>query len=363
MTNGRETPTFELHELKIELTQHCPLACVHCSTNSTRKQTSALPLDLVLRLLREGAELGVSKVVFTGGEPLTAESLFKALCLAASLGLHSTVYTSGILDNALTPMSASLAADLVRMGVGRFIFSLYSHRPEIHDSVTRYGSHASTLTALENAVEVGVPVEIHFVAMRRNFRDLPGVVVLADAIGVEKVSVLRFVPQGRGRNIVHQDDLGTDEFTELAQSISSLRQHYSHVTIRAGSPFNILGLGNVPCNAAQDVLVINHRGDVFPCDAFKNVHYADEDFGSVTTKSLRDVWEHSVFLNHVRSVLASRPGETCGACHLSRSCQSGCLAQKVIREGWDAVKSPDPQCIVKPHSGMAVPELVQISGV
>lgn len=363
MTTGRERHRFELHELKIELTQHCPLACIHCSTNSTRKQTSALPPELVLRLLREAAELGVSKVVFTGGEPLCSEILFEAVTLAACLGLHSTVYTSGILDNDLTPMSATLAAELVRMGVGRFIFSLYSHRPEIHDSVTRFGTHAATLIALENAVEVDVPVEIHFVAMRRNFRDLPGVVVLADAAGVEKVSVLRFVPQGRGRNIIHHDDLVADEFTELAQTISSLRDNYSHVTIRAGSPFNILGLGNVPCNAAQDVLVINHRGDVFPCDAFKSVQYSDEDFGSVTTKSLRDVWEHSVFLNHVRSVLASGLGETCGACHWSRSCQSGCLAQKVIREGWNAVKSPDPQCIVKPHSAIAVPELVQISGV
>ena len=187
-------------------------------------------------------------------------------------------------------------------------------------------------------METRVPVEIHFVAMRRNFRDLPGVVVLADSADVQKVSVLRFVPQGRGVSLADRDDLGIDELHELAATISSLRTHYSRVTIRAGSPFNILGIGHTSCNAAQDVLIVNHRGEIFPCDAFKGVRYNDDKFGSVLTASLRDVWGQSSFLNEVRSILASEKGETCGACELTKTCQSGCLAQKVIREGWAAVR-------------------------
>jgi radical SAM protein with 4Fe4S-binding SPASM domain len=353
----------ELREIKIELTQGCPLACVHCSTNSSRKQTSELPKRVVLRLLREAAELGVRKVVFTGGEPLIAESLFDAVRLASSLGMSPTVYTSGILDNHLNPMSSTLASNLVEAGTTRFIFSVYSHRPEVHDSVTCYGTHRSTLEALKNAVETRVPVEIHFVAMRRNFRDLPGVVVLADSAEVQKVSVLRFVPQGRGINLVDRDDLATEELHELAATISSLRAHYSRLTIRAGSPFNILGIGLTPCNAAQDVLIINHRGEIFPCDAFKNVHYSDDKFGSVLTTSLRDVWVQSAFLNEVRSILASEKGEICGACELTKTCQSGCLAQKVIREGWTAVRNPDPGCLIQKRQIVNVPELVQIAGL
>ncbi len=353
----------ELREIKIELTQGCPLACVHCSTNSSRKQTGELPKRVVLRLLREAAELGVRKVVFTGGEPLIAESLFDAVKLASSLGMSPTVYTSGILDNNLNPMPLTLATALVEAGTTRFIFSVYSHRPEVHDLVTCYGTHRSTLEALNNAVETRVPVEIHFVAMRRNFRDLPGVVVLADSADVQKVSVLRFVPQGRGINLADRDDLGIDELQELAATISSLRTHYSRVTIRVGSPFNILGIGHTACNAAQDVLIINHRGEIFPCDAFKNVRYDDDKFGSVLTANLRDVWGQSSFLNEVRSTLASEKGETCGACELTKSCQSGCLAQKVIREGWAAVRNPDPSCLLQKRQIISVPEFVQIAGV
>lgn len=353
----------ELRELKIELTQGCPLACVHCSTNSSRKQTNELPKPVVLRLVKEAAELGVQKIVFTGGEPLIAESLFDAVELASSLGMSPTVYTSGILNNDLKPMSAQLAHQLVEAGTTRFIFSVYSHRPEVHDSITCYGTHQCTLEALKNAVETGASVEIHFVAMRRNFRDLPGVVVLADSVDVQKVSVLRFVAQGRGVNLADRDDLATEELRELAEMISSLRAHYSSVAIRAGSPFNILGIGHTPCNAAQDVLIINHRGEIFPCDAFKNVRYEGDKLGSVVSASLRDVWLRSSFLNEVRSILASEKGEACGACVLTKTCQSGCLAQKVIRDGWTAVRSPDPACLLQTRQIVSVPELVQIAGV
>src|SRR5208283_4071028 len=345
-------------------TQQCPLSCVHCSTNSNRKQTSELPRAAILRLLREAAELHVEKVVFTGGEPLVCAHLSEAISTAASSGISPTLYTSGITDNALTPMSFEKASGLAQQGLSRFIFSVYSHRPEVHDSVTRYGTHAATLAALGNAILTKLPTEVHFVAMKRNFRDLRDLVDLAGSMGVQKVSVLRFVPQGRGRNISSRDDLIGDQLKELADTILSLRERHPRLTIRAGSPFNILTIGYTPCNAAQDVLIVNHRGDVFPCDAFKNVRYADSMFGNVLSQSLRDVWEHSLFLNRVREILAGEEGEACRSCEQTQACQSGCLAQKVIREGWEAVREPDPDCLIKPATniGSVKPALVQIAG-
>ncbi len=78
--------------------------------------------------------------------------------------------------------------------------------------------------------------------------------------------MLRFVPQGRGRGIAEREDLDRSDLRALASSITRLRLQYPGMSIRAGSPFNILDIGHSPCNAAQDVLVINHRGDMFPCE-------------------------------------------------------------------------------------------------
>ena len=352
-----------LKELKIELTQECPLACVHCSTNSSRKQLSSLPEAVVIRLLHEAADLSVERVVFTGGEPLVCAYLSKAIDTAARCGIAATLYTTGILDNALTPLTLAGAVGLVGLGLRRFIFSLYSDQAEVHDSITRYGTHAATLTAVRNAVGSGCPVEMHFVAMKRNFRDLPGVVRLAEAVGVDRVSVLRFVPQGRGRGIAGREDIDTNELRELAASITRLRLQHPTVRIRAGSPFNILDIGYSPCNAAQDVLVINHRGDVFPCDAFKNVRYVDPLHGSVLAAPLRDVWQMSQFLRRVRATLAEERIGQSADCAAASSCRLGCLAQKVIRKGWAAAHEPDPGYLAEPIQE-AEPrglELVQIT--
>ena len=330
---------MNLRELKLELIQQCTLACVHCSTDSHRRRSGGLPEDTVFRLLREASSLGAEKVAFSGGEPLLVPYLADAIREATALGIHSSVYTCGVADFDLNPLTTETALRLAQSGLGRFIFSVYSNRPEVHDSVTRYGSFATTVLSIQNAIAAGVPVEIHFVAMHRNFRDLPDLVEAAAQWGVRRVSVLRFVPHGRGGNIASQEDLGAEEMRELRGVILRARQAFPQVSVRAGSPYNILDVGYAPCDAAQEVLSVNYRGQVFPCDAFKNVDYKDAKFGSILNRSLKDVWENSAFLNRVRGELEAGPLHSCGSCSEFSGCNSGCLAQKVIRDGWGAQHS------------------------
>lgn len=338
-----------LHEVKIELTQQCSLACIHCSTESNRKRVSILPPETVLRLLGEAAQLGAQTVVFSGGEPLRVNYLVDVVQAASKLGLIPTIYTSGIRDDNLTPMSCDLAQRLRQAGLSRFIVSLYSHNPDVHNSITRYPSHAAMLAALRNLKTSGVPTELHFVAMRRNFRDLPGVVELAISLGFDRLSVLRLVLQGRAEHFPNEA-LTLEDLRELASSIDALRLRHPILALRTGSPFNILNICNAPCKAAKGVLVINHAGDIFPCDAFKNVHYPDAHFGNVRDQSLQNIWGNSLFLSEVRRILNAPLGSACLNCHNLVACQSGCLAQKVIQGGWqNAAKQTDPDCLVSHH--------------
>ncbi|HEX8815113.1 MAG TPA: radical SAM protein [Terriglobales bacterium] len=338
---------MRLKELKLELTQQCPLACVHCSTESHRKRTSALTRETVIRLIREGSGLGLEKVAFTGGEPLLVPYLHEAIRESWALGVRSSLYTCGAVDSDLNPLTADAAMALADAGLGKFIFSLYSHRAEVHNSVTGFQSLSTTIAAMQAALKTSVDVEIHFVAMRRNFRDLRDLVRAAATWGVGRLSVLRFVPHGRANNIAHKEDLTADEMRELRDGIINARAAFPRVNVRAGSPYNVLGIGYTPCDAAQEVLVVNHRGEIFPCDAFKNVEYYDPEFGSVLNQPLKDVWERSAFLNQTRTELAASPIQECGACEEFSGCKSGCLAQKILRDGWAGAHQRDPGCLVQ----------------
>src|SRR5208282_4443729 len=104
-----------------------------------------------------------------------------------------------------------------------------------------------------------------------------------------------------------------------------LRESQS-VQVSLGAPMNMLGLGHTCCDAAQEVLLINHRGKVFPCDAFKGTDYPDPVYGSVVENPLASVWEKSSYLEAARDLHAERRNG-CG------SCPTGCMAQEAVRQG------------------------------
>lgn len=314
-----------LTELKIELTQECPLGCIHCSTRSSRFTKSALPLEVVVRLLGEAHRMGAKKVAITGGEPLVYAHLHEVLNAALSLPLATSLYTTGIKNNNLDSIDEEDVSRLIAAGLGRAIFSIYAAHAEMHESITGFPSFAPTIKAIECCVKGGLPIEFHFVPLRRNFLQFRAVVDMAENLGVPKVSALRFVPHGRGAMIGSGEELTADDYREFRTIVEELRKNQS-VQVRLGAPMNMLGLGHTCCDAAQEVLLINHQGRVFPCDAFKGTDYPDPVYGSVIENPLASVWERSNYLEAARHLHAQRRNG-CG------SCPTGCMAQEAVRTG------------------------------
>jgi radical SAM protein with 4Fe4S-binding SPASM domain len=317
--------SYSLCEIKIELTQECPLGCIHCSTRSNRFTKSALHPEVVMRLLDEAHRMGAKKVAITGGEPLVYAHLYDVIRAASSLPLATSLYTTGIKNNGLDPVNQQDVSRLMVAGLGRIIFSIYAADPRIHESITGFPSFSPTMRAVEACIQAGLLVEFHFVPLRRNYLEFGAVVRLAEKLGVPKVSALRFVPHGRGAMIGNAEQLTPDDYRVLRNQVEELRTN-SPVQVRLGAPMNILGLGHTCCDAAQETLVVNHRGRVFPCDAFKGTDFPDPVYGSVIDNPLASVWEKSSYLEAARHLHAERRNG-CG------SCPTGCMAQEAVRHG------------------------------
>jgi radical SAM protein with 4Fe4S-binding SPASM domain len=269
--------------------------------------------------------MGARKVALSGGEPLVYPELYEIVRTAASLALATTLYTTGIKNNNLDPIDESDVSRLISAGLDRIIFSIYATEPQIHNSITGFPSFEPTLVAVKNCVHGGLPGEFHFVPLRRNYHQFGEVVRLAEGLGVPRVSVLRFVPQGRGAMIREKEELPAEYYRQLGKTVEELRRRGS-VQVRLGAPMNMLGLGHSCCDAAQDIVVVGHSGRVFPCDGFKGTDYPDPEYGSILLNSLPSVWERSSYLNAARHLYAEgRNG--CG------SCPTGCMAQQAVRKG------------------------------
>src|SRR5256885_12652716 len=78
-------------------------------------------------------------------------------------------------------------ADLIRaLGVQTIQISIYSHRPEIHDGITKLpGSLKRSVAAIRLLKSRGLTVTMANVLMRENLRDFSGVKALAKELGVE----------------------------------------------------------------------------------------------------------------------------------------------------------------------------------
>lgn len=178
----------------LELTGTCNERCVHCYAESGPRVTTALDRATCEAAVDAAAAIGFRRIQFTGGDPLLCPFLPELVERAAERKIAvREVYTNGLLLR---------DALLDRLAPHRpcFAFSFYSHRPEVHDAVTRTpGSQRRTVAAIRRALGRGLEVRAAVVVMEQNAGDVAATVELLESLGVAEIGVAGSRPVGRGR--------------------------------------------------------------------------------------------------------------------------------------------------------------------
>jgi len=343
MIKFHECP-FKLNEFKIEVTYRCPLSCIHCSSDATPTSKKEIKKEQCQTIIKKAMNMGAREVSFSGGEPLIWPPLYQVIDDSVQGGLDVVIYTSGNVSDVGRRMR-----ELSDLGVSACIFSIFGSNPIEHERITRIkGSFLKTKQAINKANAVGLQTELHFVPLSTNHMDLETIAVLSRDWGISRISILRFVPQGRGF-LIRKRILNRLQNIQLKRTVEKLRSQ--GFDIRTGSPYNFLMLNDQPkCCSGIDRLIIGPDLRIFPCDAFKQIK-AEElvgtlELSSLNGNSLSECWEHSPFLEAVREYLTTDFAEPCESCQSLEQCLSGCLAQKVIANG-NLKKSPDPLCLMR----------------
>ncbi len=118
-------------------------------------------------------ESGLSEgdcIEFAGGEP-TLHHDFLDLCRYTVEHNPAQLW---ILSNGIRFADEAFARAFATVGATGVMIPLYSHRPEIHDTITsRKGSFEKTVRGLRNLQELGVNMVIKFISMTPNYQDPP----------------------------------------------------------------------------------------------------------------------------------------------------------------------------------------------
>lgn len=189
--------TSTLNFIWLELTQKCNLTCVHCYNDSSPHQS--LEGDMTLEnwktVLIDAFDQGCRSVQFIGGEATMHPHLDELITFAKKLG-----YTFIELFSNLTIIDDELVECLKNNEV-QVAGSMYSDRPEIHDSITtRKGSFQKTISGITRLVNENIPLRIAIVEMDKNHGHSESTKSFLKDLGVIDVKSDGIREYGRGNN-------------------------------------------------------------------------------------------------------------------------------------------------------------------
>lgn len=155
----------EITYLRLSLTGRCNFRCKYCLPKEGIEKLSRkeiLSFEEIVNLVRAASELGISKVRFTGGEPLTRKDLPHLVEMIDEI--------EGIDELSLTTngsLLSGVADDLSQAGLDRVNISIDAMDPEIFAEITRGGELSSVLAGIEAAKGAELdPVKLNTVIMK-----------------------------------------------------------------------------------------------------------------------------------------------------------------------------------------------------
>ena len=151
--------------LRIAVNEHCNLRCIYCMPEEGihfRTEEKLLKTEEIFRIIEIISGMGVSKVRFTGGEPLLRKDLQELIQFAND--------TDGVESIHLTTNGLLLDKHIKKLedtGLTGINISLDSLNPEKFKKITRIDSLDLVLNGLNKAIQSGIPsIKVNVVAMR-----------------------------------------------------------------------------------------------------------------------------------------------------------------------------------------------------
>src|SRR5208282_1040152 len=139
--------------VQLDLTYRCNERCVHCYLD--HEDHGEMTTSEIKDLLKELAGAGVFFLTLSGGEIMLRQDFFEILEHARALTFCVKLKTNAIL------IREREAQRIRALGVDSIQVSIYSHRPEVHDAITKVpGSLARSLAAIRFLKSQGLKVTV-----------------------------------------------------------------------------------------------------------------------------------------------------------------------------------------------------------
>ncbi len=299
-----------IKDLCFEITQKCPNECIFCSSLASINKNTMITFDTFKRTLDYILSKGIiQELSISGGEPFLNPDLFKMIEYAKSKDIRVVLFTSGIkCSSNITPeelnqlvetdlkrfnpshedkenikkklqklyktiykrqytsISKSELEALKNIGLDKIVFDYQGSNEQEYKLLMGKDNFCEVSTSIIRACQVGLDTDIHFVPMKYNYKSLVDIVELLNIAEVKNLSLLNFVPQGRGKVNESKLKMSKEEYEEFRKIVKEANERFNG-KIRIGIPLD--SSNSHKCTAGLSKLVIKYDGTILPCPAFK----------------------------------------------------------------------------------------------
>ena len=271
-----------LYSLFVELTYACNLKCVHCY-NPKNISNVQIDFNKMKNIIDEAKELGVFKIVFSGGECTLDIDFIEIVEYARSQRMSVEIFTNGqnLYDN------PELLKRLINSYPYRVGLSMYSMNEETHEKITSVkGSHNKTLSTIKKLRAKNVNVQIKNFLLNINCKDCIDVSKFAKEITANTSGDTSLTPTIEGDTKNFKYIVGEEDLYELYTNSNS-PLYAKNAVKRDINKIQNEGL----CRAGYNNLCVSPTLEVHPCVSLQL------NLGNLNEVSLKDIWQGAINKN------------------------------------------------------------------
>ena len=306
-----------LKDLCFEIIETCPNNCLFCSSCSSINKTRMIDYNKFKEVIDYFISIGgIKEISISGGEPLLHPELLRMIRYCKLNNIKVVLFTSGIklrtkmteedkeqLEFNLRKQYESYLSEgmsqkefdtliekqmevylrynekkfdslssydcklLKESGLDKIVFDFQAWNKDVYDKImgTKDLFDLVTLSMIK-AKSSGLKTDAHFIPTKINYKELVDIIEMLNVAEFDELSILNFVPQGRGKTNKDLLSLTEEEFKEFLEIYEKCKNEFKG-NLRVGIHLQEENVHK--CTAGLSKLVIKYDGTVLPCAAFK----------------------------------------------------------------------------------------------
>lgn len=258
------------------LTARCPFDCVYCYGNykSRHAQEEEITTEQALQAIEELADMGMSFLQLSGGEPLVRDDIDLIVDKANELGITLGISTNG-----------SLVEEKIKtIKKIKTICISYDGEEQSNDANRGKGTYRIIMRAISAAKQAGVNVHTYTTVNKNNLRSIESIIEFSRKFNIYAEFGFPVVRSLKNDQDYQGLDLDIEEFRSAVEKLLHYKKRGYPILFSAKVMEMILkwpdysqkiydSEGNVPfqhirCYAGRHMVFIDCDGKVYPCIQF-----------------------------------------------------------------------------------------------